>query len=100
ADCIVSNSTIHKFATDLGAVILNRCSGFSLSGLNLSDCGSGFVLNNTTDTTISNCRVTRTTTGSPDIAIDGSNKNILLSGNAFGGETTIAPQATIANELP
>ncbi len=97
ADCIVSNSTIHQFATDAGAVILNRCTGFSLNGLNLSDCGSGFVLKNTTDTTISNCRVTRTTTGSPDIVLDNSNKNILLSGNAFAGETVIASEGTVAN---
>lgn len=100
ADCIVSNSTIHKFATNLGAVILNRCTGFSLNGLNLSDCGSGFVLKNTTDTTLSSCRVTRTTTGSPDIVIDNSNQNILLSGNAFTGETVIAAEATVTNEVP
>jgi len=95
ADCIISNSTLHNFATDAGAVILNRCSGFTLNGLNLSDCGSGFVLNSTTDTTISNCRVTRTTEGSADISINDSNKNILLVGNAFSGATTIAAEATV-----
>lgn len=95
SDCIIASSTLYKFATDAGAVILNRCSGFTLNGLNLSDCGSGFVLNSTTDTTIANCRVTRTVEGSPDISIDDSNKTILLIGNAFGGATKIATEATV-----
>lgn len=96
ADCVIANSTLHQFATDSGAVVLNRCSGFTLNALNLSDCGSGFVLNDTTDTTIANCRVTRTTEGSPDVAIDGSNENILLVGNAFNGTTSIAEEATVS----
>lgn len=93
ADCIIANSTLHQFATDTGALILDRCSGFTLNGLNLRDCDSGLVLNNTTDTTISSCRVTRTTNGSPDISINDSNKNILLVGNAFGGVVEIATEA-------
>ncbi len=96
ADCIIANSTLHQFATDAGALILNRCSGFTLNGLNLSDCGSGFVLNSSTDTTISSCRVTRTTNGSLDMSINDSNKNILLVGNAFGGDVKIATEATAA----
>lgn len=97
ADCIIASSTLHKFATDAGAVILNRCRGFTIDTLNLSDCDSGIVLKNTTDTTIANCRVTRTTQGSADISIDDSNKNILLNGNAFGGATKIATAATVTD---
>ncbi len=96
-DCIIASSTLHKFSTDAGAVILNRCRGFTINGLNLSDCGSGFVLTSTTETTISSCRVTRTTEGSADISIDNSNKDILLVGNAFGGATKIATEATDAD---
>ncbi len=97
ADCIIASSTLHNFATDAGAVILNRCRGFTINGLNLSDCGSGFVLNSTTDTTISNCRVTRTAEGTADISINDSNKNILLVGNAFSGVTTIVTEATVTD---
>ncbi len=93
ADCIIANSTLHRFATDAGAIVLNRCNGFLLTGLNLSDCGSGFVLNHTTDTTISSCRITRTTTGSRDVLIDDSNRNIVLIGNAFDGKAEIAAVA-------
>lgn len=89
SDCIIANSTLHKFATDDGALILNRCSGFTVNGLNLSDCGSGIVLTNTTNTTVANCRVTRTAAPSADILIDRTNKNIKLVGNAFGGVTEI-----------
>lgn len=89
ADCILANSTIHKFATRSGAVILDGCSGFMLTGLVLSDCDSGIVLKNTSDTTIANCRISRTTEGKPDIAIDESNKNIRLSGNSFSGNAVI-----------
>ncbi|NQV26424.1 MAG: right-handed parallel beta-helix repeat-containing protein [Rhodopirellula sp.] len=89
ADCILANSTIHKFATRDGAVILDRCSGFMLTGLVLTDCDSGIVLENSSDTTIANCRVSRTAEGSADLAIDKSNRNIQLSGNAFSGSTAI-----------
>lgn len=96
-DCVIANSTLHQFATTEGALILDRCSGFTLNGLNFSDCGSGILLKNTTDTTISSCRVTRTTSNSPDVSINDSNKNILLTGNAFSGLTKVALQATNAD---
>ncbi len=89
ADCVLANSTIHKFATDAGAVILDRCTEFMLTGLVLSDCDSGIVLSDTADTTIANCRITRTAEGNADIAIDKSNQNIQLNGNSFSGSTAI-----------
>ncbi len=92
-DCVVTGSTIHQFATPDGALILERCSGMTVDGLNLSDCGSGIVLRGTSDSTISNCRVSRTTEGVADIVVDSSNKNILLNGNAFSGKTEIAASA-------
>ena len=85
ADCILANSTIHKFATPDGAVILDQCSGFSLTGLLLTDCDSGIVLTSSKDTIIANCRVARTTTTEPDLAVDGSSSDIALSGNQFTG---------------
>lgn len=94
ADCVLANSTIHRFATDSGAIILDRCDGFSLNGLVLSDCGSGIVLKNTANTTISSCRVLRTPEGAADLSIDASNKSILLVGNAFSGKTNVAEEAT------
>lgn len=96
ADCVVANSTLHKFATAAGALILNHCDGFTVNGLNLSDCGSGIVLLDTTDTTISSCRVTRTTAGAADVSINDGSKNILLVGNAFGGQTKISAGSTAA----
>ena len=96
ADCVIANSTLHQFASTEGALILDRCSGFTLNGLNISDCGSGIVLKNSNDTTISSCRVTRTTGDSPDISIDDSNKNIRMFGNAFRGVAKIATEATKA----
>lgn len=93
ADCVVSNSTIHKFATDQGALILDRCSGFMVTGLLLSDCDSGIVLNETADTTIANCRVNRTTDDGADIAIDDTNRGITLNGNSFSGTVAIDNKA-------
>lgn len=100
SDCIIANSTLHQFATDAGAVILNRCSGFTLSGLNVSDCGSGFVLTDTSDTTISSCRVTRTTDNASDILINSSNNHITLVGNTFSGATEIASDALTTGSHP
>lgn len=89
ADCVLASSSIHQFDTDSGAIVLDRCTGFMLTGLVLTDCRSGIVLSDTSDTTIANCRITRTAEGSPDIAIDDSNQNIQLTGNSFSGSTAI-----------
>lgn len=89
ADCVLANSTIHRFAVKEGAVILDGCSGFMLTGLVLTECDSGIVLENTSETTIANCRITRTSDEGTDIVIDKSNKLIQLNGNSFSGRTAI-----------
>lgn len=89
SDCLIANSTIHKFATSKGALVLNRCSGFVLSGLSFTDCGSGLVLTDTTDTTLSSCRVSRTAEGASDIMVNEGCKRIQLVGNSFSGSTDI-----------
>lgn len=89
ADCVLANSTIHKFATPNGAVILERCSGFMLSGLVLTDCDSGIVLNSTKDSIIANCRVARTTSTKPDLAVDSSSADIGMNGNQFKGIVSV-----------
>src|SRR5690606_26353044 len=94
SDCLIAHSTIHRFTTDAGARILNRCHGISLNCLVLSDRRSGIVLKDTANTTISSCRVLRTHEGAADLSIDACNKNILLVGNAFSGKTNIAEEAT------
>ena len=81
-NCIIANSTLHRFTTDTGALILEGCNGFTLNGLNLSDCGSGIILRNTSDTTIANCRASGTTNG-VDLDVDDSNHGIQLYGNAL-----------------
>lgn len=90
ADCIFANSTIHKFATQEGAVILDRCSGFSLTGLLLTNCDSGIILKGTSDTTVANCRVAGTV--GADLNIDKSNRGIKLNGNSFSGKVNIASE--------
>ena len=94
ADCILANSTIHKFATPDGAVILDRCSGFSLTGLVLTDCDSGIVLKSTKDSIIANCRVARTTSTRPDLDIDSLSTDIGMSGNQFAGVVTVDGKVT------
>ncbi|MCA9051395.1 MAG: right-handed parallel beta-helix repeat-containing protein [Planctomycetaceae bacterium] len=90
-DCVLSSSAIHRFETLDGAVILDGCSGMTLSALNLSDCGSGLVLTNTTDTTVIGCRVTRTSADHADIRIDENSRRIQLIGNSFSGVTQVPP---------
>jgi parallel beta-helix repeat protein len=93
SDCVIANNTLHKFTTPDGALILERCQGISINGLVLSDCGSGIVLRNTSDTTIANCRASRTAEGTADLSIDASNQNILLIGNSFSGKSEVAATA-------
>jgi hypothetical protein len=89
ADCVLANSTIHKFATPDGAVILERCSGFMLTGLVLTDCDSGIVLKSTKDSIIANCRVARTNSTKPDLDVDSSSTDIGMNGNQFTGVVTV-----------
>lgn len=93
ADCIVSSSTLHRFKTDAGALILRHCQGFTINAVNFTDCGSGLVLQNVSDSTISNCRVARTMSGGVDLSIDRSSQDIRLVGNAFKGRTNVATTA-------
>jgi hypothetical protein len=92
-DCVLASSTLHRFATPHGAVVLDHCSGFLLTALNLSDCSSGIVLRHSSDTTIANCRVTRMAENGTSVSAGESNSNILLSGNAFDAESEIADGA-------
>ncbi len=92
-DCVLSGNTITRFATDKGGVILRGCSGMLLSALSLTDCGSGIVLTDTSDSTISSCRISRTASERSDVSVDATNKRITFVGNAFSGATTIADSA-------
>lgn len=56
-DCIFSNSVMHDFQTEDGAVILENCAGMSLSGLILTDCKSGILVKGGKDNSIENCKV-------------------------------------------
>lgn len=88
-NCIIANSTLHRFTTPEGALLLTNCTSMSINGLNLSDCASGIVLKNTTDSIIASCLVTGTAKSSPDIDIDASNQRIQLNGNHFTGKTSV-----------
>ena len=88
-DCILANATLYQLATDRGAVRLSECSGCLLSGLIISECNSGMLINKTNNTTISNCRVSGTQEDSFDVLIDQSNTNIKMQGNSFSGFTVI-----------
>lgn len=85
ADCVLTGSTLHKFETPDGAVILDGCDGCLLSSLLLTDCGSGIRLKNTNNTTIASCRVSRTPAGRLDLEMSNDCKNIALHGNVFAG---------------
>ena len=94
ADCVISASSIHNARSTEGAVILQNCEGFVLTGLNLTDCARGIVLKNSRDTLISACRVARTTAGAPDLEIDPASREIQLEGNRLTGEQVIAAGST------
>lgn len=94
-DCLLSSNTIHQFQTPDGAVILESCSGMILNALLLSDCGSGFVVRNSKDITVSSCRVSGTTDGASDIIADDSNQQLTFVGNRFSGTSEIAVEAAV-----
>ncbi|MGY8672209.1 MAG: right-handed parallel beta-helix repeat-containing protein [Verrucomicrobiia bacterium] len=99
ADCLIANSTLHKFTTGDGALILRNCDGFTLSSLILTDCGSGIVLKDSSDVTITGCRVARTVDAGTDLTVDRSNRKILLNGNSFGGKTRLTKSALAEGNL-
>lgn len=85
SDCVLSSFTAHRFATPDGAIVLDRCDGFILSSLSLTDCDSGIVIRNSKDCTITGCRITRTAEGAEDLLIDDASERISLFGNVFSG---------------
>lgn len=95
SDCVLANSTLHRFATDQGAIVLDGCRGFNLSGLNLSECGSGIFLRDCSDVLVNGCRVAGTE-GGPDFVVEPSCRQIVLNGNVFRGETRIDSDAVDA----
>ncbi|NOY01054.1 MAG: hypothetical protein GXP30_15200 [Verrucomicrobia bacterium] len=97
-DCVISSSTIHKSKNPAGAVQLNNCSGFLLNALNLTDNAAGIALNKTIDTTINNCRVSRTAENGLDLSIPADNKNIKLSGNSLSGNDKVDETALSSNK--
>lgn len=92
-DCVLSNSTLYQLATDRGGVQLTDCTGCLVSGLLLSECSSGIRLNNTNNTTISNCRVSGTPAKSFDLSVDQTNDKIKINGNSFGGFIVFTPNS-------
>ncbi|MGI9470806.1 MAG: right-handed parallel beta-helix repeat-containing protein [Rubripirellula sp.] len=97
-DCILANCTMHKLATDVGAIRVETCTGMMLTGLLLSECGSGIFLKDSASTTVSNCRVSRTDEDSFDILIDESNHHMEVNGNSFAGYSMISSKATERRE--
>lgn len=95
SDCLLTNSTLHAFATDDGAVILKECKGFVLTSLLLSDCDSGLILKKTADTTIANCRFRSQNEKATALVIDSTNQEIRLTGNAFRGSHQVAESAIL-----
>ncbi len=93
-DSILSGSTLHRFETAEGAVILDGCTGFTLNALNFSDCGSGILMSNCKGVTISACRIARTTEGGFDLSAKDKNQDLLLSGNVFSGKVEVPTSVT------
>lgn len=54
-DCILANSTLHRFQTEDGAVVIEDCEGVSLLGLILTDCKSGIWIRGGSDILVENC---------------------------------------------
>jgi len=92
-NCIIANSTLHRFTTPTGALLLTNCTGMSINGLNLSDCASCIVLKNTTDSIIANCLITGTVKPRSDLDVDSSNQRIRLNGNNLMGKTALSKSA-------
>ena len=92
-DCILANSTLFHLATERGGVQFSHCSGCLLTGLLITDCGSGIRLDHTENTTIANCRVSGTSEDSFDVLVDQSNHRISFAGNSFSGFTIISDQS-------
>lgn len=90
-DCVISSSTIHAAKNPAGALQLNQCSNMLVNAINLTGSASGISLDKTTDSSITNCRVSSTLEGGSDISITDSSKNITLSGNSFAGKSNISP---------
>lgn len=87
ADSLISDSTLHKFQSADGAIVITDCSGITLSSLSLTDCVAGIVLKSTSDSMVANCRILRKSGAGPALAVDADSQNVLQSDNQFGPDT-------------
>jgi hypothetical protein len=66
-DCILANSTLHRFQTEDGAVVVEDCEGVSLLGLILTDCRSGIRIRGGSDILVENCQFRGLPEGTEDV---------------------------------
>ena len=83
SDSLITGCTLHKFQARDAALIFTNCSGITASSLSLTDCVAGIVLQGTSDSIVSNCRILRQTGDGPPLSSDSGSKNILQNGNQF-----------------
>lgn len=91
ADCLISACSIHRSRSTEGALILERCQGFVLQGLNLTDCTRGIVVRNCQDTLIRDCRIARSGSESAGLEIDPSSTLMHCEGNRLSETPPSAP---------
>ena len=84
ADSLITNCTLHKFQAVDGALVIEDCSGITLSALSLTECVGGIVLRSTRDSMIANCRSLRQAGDGPAVSVDAASANVARNGNQFG----------------
>ena len=94
SDCLIANSTLHGFATTRGAIRLSGSDGMVLSGLILSNCGSGIRVDRCRDVSITGCLIRGTTAGS-DLLVDDASERVSLHGNQMSRGVSI-PEGVLA----
>jgi parallel beta-helix repeat protein len=90
SDCILSGNQFVDTREPKGALLLENCKRFSISGCSLRNCANGIVLNNAEDSIVSACLVSGTAAGGFDFAVEGG-RGLKLANNAFAGETRVPP---------
>lgn len=93
-DCLFANSTLHHFATGDGAIQVQRCKGLSLSGLVLSDCGSGVRVEDSEKVLVTGCLFRGTQKG-PDLFFGESCREVVLEGNLTTSGVSVAESALV-----
>lgn len=90
SDCILGGVQFVDLKEPKGALVVQKCKRFSITGCSLRNCANGIVFKDVEDSIVSATMVSGTAPGGMDLKVEGGS-GVVFANNVFGGETEGVP---------